>query len=175
VLLHSDRVVRAALKSEVVCKNHAFLTVNHADARNNITRRNSNVVTSKLANLKEGRTTVNNSCDAFSGGTLVSFQQLFLLALGDEHGLLHSRLQLNIHVTHGEIIRLVDLTGFVNLLVEDARIVLMVVRVVSSVQLLLKFVVEVVFTNVPGKASLSCSHCRCAYLLSGQSPKDSLH
>ena len=46
MLLDSDRVVRTALKGEVVRNDHALPSVDHADTSDNVTRRNFLLTTS---------------------------------------------------------------------------------------------------------------------------------
>jgi len=70
-----------------------------------------------------------------------------LLPLGDEHRLLNSFLELNVQILHSIVVGEILLRSLVDFLIQDPRVVDMVVGEVTSVELLLKLVVEVVLSS----------------------------
>ena len=59
VFLDSDGVVGSSLVGEVVAENHTLLAVHHTDTSNHIARGHTVIVASELADLEEGRTSIN--------------------------------------------------------------------------------------------------------------------
>lgn len=165
VLLHSDGEVSTTLVGEVVCQNHALLTVHDADARNHIARRHVNVVAGQLPDLKEGGTAVNNLADALSGRPLATQLELLLLFGGLKHDAGDPFVKLEIQILHRVVVSEVLLGLRVNLLVEHLGEVDVLVGEVTTIKLALEFIVEEIFTALEGQSSELLSENQTLLLL----------
>ena len=100
MFLDCNRVVSAALVSEIIGNDHTRLTMHLANASDYISRWYVLVEASELAHGQEWRTAIEKSADAVSCGVLTPLDQFILLLFVDTHGLFDVLHQFNVEHVH---------------------------------------------------------------------------